>query len=346
MITAADLCIKMEGELRGDPSRTVEAVRPPESAGPQDLAYVADDRPIPEDLRAGVLLVGTNRDDVEVPDSITQIRHPNSRLAFARAIEAVYESGPPPFTGVDRTAVIDGSAKIAADVAIGPRAVIGPRVLIGKGSRIGAGTVLTSDIAIGDESVIDPNVTIYPNSILGRGVRVLSGAVIGSDGFGFVPTPKGPVRVPHVGGVRIGDFAEIGANSTIDRGVLDNTEIGAYVKLDNLVHIAHNCTLGPGTLLAAQVGIAGSTKIGSGVIFGGQSGAAGHLQIGDGVRVGAKTGVLSSVDDGQEVLGFPAAPASQVRRQYVAVSQLPEFRRKINDLLQRLNTLLPEEESR
>ena len=334
MITAGDLCRRLEGTLEGDPDRTITAVRPPERATATEVAYLAAGRSLPEGCDAGVLIVSADADLAASPDR-SLIRHSHPRLAFARAIAAIHPS-PAPATGVASTAAVDPSAEIAEGVHVGENAVVGPGVRIAAGARVGAGAVLTARITIGPDCDIHPRVTIYPDCHLGRGVRILSGAVIGSDGFGFEPSPSGIERIPHVGGVRIGDFAEIGANTTIDRGVLDDTVIGPMVKLDNLVHVAHNCDLGAGTLAAAQVGIAGSTRVGKGVIFAGQSGVAGHLDIGDGVRVGAQSAVLQSVPAGSEVLGCPAAPSHHMKRVFACMSRLPDMRRQLRDLDDRI----------
>ncbi len=342
MMTAKELSRQLEAEIVGDPDRTIVAVRSPEFATAEDLAYIADDRQIPDPVTAGVLLIGSNREPEQIPKDLTVLRHPHAHLAFARAIAILHPPYSPP-VGIDPSAVVDSTATIGAECSIGACVVVGPGVILGDRVRLDPGVVIASEAEIGAGSHLHANVTVYPHCHLGSCVTVLAGAVIGSDGFGFVPTPTGPVRVPHVGGVRIGDGVEIGANSTIDRGVLGDTVIGPGTKIDNLVHIAHNCEVGAATIFAAQVGIAGSTKIGSGAMFGGQSGAGGHIEIGDGARVGARAGIVGSVDAGAEMLGFPATAASQARRSFVTFAQLPEFRRKIEDLLTRLEAHLPPE---
>ena len=342
VITAGELSRRLEADISGDPDRTVVAVRPPENAAATDLAYIASDRKVPADLAAGVLLLGVDHPATEIPAECTVLRHENPHLAFARAIGIVHPPYTPP-PGIDPSASIDPTATIGEGCAIAAHVTVGPDVTIGDGVRLDAGVVVVARAEIGAGSHLHSNVTIYPNSRIGNCVVALAGAVIGSDGFGFVPTPTGPVRVPHVGGVVIGDGAEIGANSTIDRGALEDTVIGPLTKIDNLVHIAHNCIVGTASIFAAQVGIAGSTRIGNGVQFGGQSGAGGHLEVGDNCRIAARGGLVGDVPAGSEMMGFPATLAPQARRSFVTFAKLPEFRKQVEELLRKLEANPPRE---
>jgi len=337
--TAGELATKLGGTLRGDPNRQVAAIRPPESAGPTDLAYLADDRPVPREMSARVILIGEKRTVDGLPEDATLLLHPHPHLAFAEAISLLMPIATSPFVGISDAASIDSSSSVGDNVNIAPGVVIGPRVQIGDRVRLDPGVVILSDCVIGDDVELHANVTLYAHCKIGDRSRCLAGAVVGADGFGFVPTDHGSVRVPHVGGVQIGSDVEIGANSTIDRGVLEDTQIYDGTKLDNLCHIAHNCEIGPAAVFAAQVGIAGSSRVGSGVVMGGQSGAAGHLEIGDACRVGARAGVIQSVPRGVEVHGFPAIPAPQARRSFVLMQHLPEFRRQIQVLSSRVEEL-------
>ena len=206
--------------------------------------------------------------------------------------------------GAHPTAVIDTSAKIGEGVRIGPNAYIGVGVEIGDGTIIGAGAVIT-------------------HAMIGAGVRVLPGAALGQAGFGFAQGPNGALkRVPQLGRVLIGDYVEVGANTTIDRGALSDTIIGAETKIDNLVQIGHNVEIGRGCLIAAQVGISGSCKIDDGVLVGGQVGLADHLHIGEGAQIAARAGLMRDVPDGEKWGGTPARPVRQWLREMAALEIL------------------------
>ncbi len=345
MITAGELADRLGAEVEGDPERAIGAIQPPELAGPDDLAYLADERHPPKSLRAGVLLIGRKRARDGLPAEATLLRHPHPHLGFALAIGILHPAPPAPWQGIDASASIDPSARIGEGSVVGPRAVIGPEVEIGRGVRIDAGVVVVARCQIADGVHLHPNITIYPETRIGEGTTIHAGAVIGSDGFGFVPTADGAEKIPHVGGVEIGAQVEIGANTTIDRGVLGDTVIHDGAKIDNLVQIAHNCEIGPGVIIAAQVGIAGSTRVGAQAMLGGQTGVAGHLTIGARARTAGQAGVCSDIAEGLEVMGFPATDVRIARRAYVLIFQLPEFRRRLEELARRIEAALPRDES-
>jgi UDP-3-O-[3-hydroxymyristoyl] glucosamine N-acyltransferase len=185
---------------------------------------------------------------------------------------------------------------------------------------------------LGEEVRLFPNVTLYPSSELGNRVRIHSGTVVGSDGFGYVQDAGVHRKVPQIGSVMIRDDVEIGANVTIDRGALGPTIIGRGTKIDNLVQIDHNVTIGEHCLVVSQAGIAGSSKLGNYVVLAGQVGIAGHLKIGNHVSVAAQSGVMRSIPDGEKWLWSPAQPDRQAKRQMIALQQLPDLLRRFNDL--------------
>jgi UDP-3-O-[3-hydroxymyristoyl] glucosamine N-acyltransferase len=257
-------------------------------------------------------------------------RHP--KLTFARAARMLREGNHGGRRGgVHETAVVHASARVAAGVVVEERAVVGEDAEIGEGTRIGAGCVIGRGVKIGRECEIYPQVTIYAGSTLGDRVIVHAGAVLGSDGFGYVRDSKTGryEKFPQVGILVIEDDVEIGANTTIDRGALDETRIGRGTKIDNLVHIGHNCRLGENVVIAAQTGLSGSIVIENDVVLGGQVGIGEHARIEEGVMLGGQGGVLpNKVLRGKGVAfwGTPAQPVRQYLKQLAALARLAKKR--------------------
>jgi UDP-3-O-[3-hydroxymyristoyl] glucosamine N-acyltransferase len=244
-----------------------------------------------------------------------------------------------PAAGVAATARIGKGALIGERVSIGEYVVIGPAAKIADGVTIGAHSVVGADAVIGEDARIWPGVTIYPAAEIGARTIVHSGARIGSDGFGYVFRDGAHNKIPHVGRCIVGDDVEIGANTAIDRGSIDDTVIGNGTKIDNLVHIAHNVRIGEKCLLMAQVGIAGSATVKDGAILAGQAGIGGHLTIGAGARIGAQAGVFGDVPAGETWSGYPARPHKESLRASAALF-------KLAGMMRRLEKLLEEPESR
>ncbi len=239
--------------------------------------------------------------------------------------------------GIHPSAIVDPTAIISSSALIGPHAVIGARCVVGAMSQIGAGCFLDEDVEIGASSVLYPRVTLYYGVKVGDRAIIHSGVVLGADGFGFAPDPslsKGAWgKIPQLGVVLIGHDVEIGANTTIDRGALDNTVIGDGVKIDNQVMIGHNCKIGDHTAIAACVGIAGSTIIGSRCTIGGMAGISGHLVIGDDVHISGGTGIIASIDQPGRYTGvFPFAEHKEWQRNAAVVMQLSGLRKRVRAL--------------
>ncbi|MGE5188604.1 MAG: UDP-3-O-(3-hydroxymyristoyl)glucosamine N-acyltransferase, partial [Gemmatimonadota bacterium] len=310
-LSAAEIAARCAGRVSGDGDRRVRAVRSLETAGPEDLSFAADAKSekTAAASTAGVLIARSaaalpGRTVVEVADPL---------LALGTVLE-VFHPRRVARGGIHPTAVI------GHDAAVHPTAEIGPYAVVGEGTRIGAGAIVEAHAAVGKECIVGdgawlhPHVVLYDGTVLGARVEVHSGAVLGADGFGYAPTPAGIAKIPQVGRAVLEDDVEIGANTCIDRATLEETRVGAGTKIDDLVMIGHNSTVGRQGFLCGQVGLAGSTILGDGVILAGQVGVAGHLRIGSGVKAGAQTGIDGDIPDGATVFGTPHLPRREALR--------------------------------
>jgi UDP-3-O-[3-hydroxymyristoyl] glucosamine N-acyltransferase len=276
-------------------------------------------RPILADTRAGAIV--TSHDLArQVRDDSCLLLAAEPRLAYAQIGHLFYPAAALD-PGVASDARIDPSARIGSGSRIDAGAIIGPDVEIGARCHIAANVVLGAGVVLGDDCRIAANTSIG-YALIGARVEIATGVSIGGQGFGFVPGPKGLVRVLQLGRVIIEDDVEIGANTTIDRGATRDTVIGAGTMIDNLVQIGHNVQIGRGCVLVSQVGISGSTRLGDRVMIGGQGGLIGHLTIGSGARIGAQAGVMRDVAPGETVLGAPALPMKEFFRQVAALQRL------------------------
>jgi UDP-3-O-[3-hydroxymyristoyl] glucosamine N-acyltransferase len=333
----SDLAAQLECRLDGDGTIEITGAAGLEHAGPGQLAFFGNPKlkALLDATRASAVIVPTEAP--AIPQAMLRTPHPY--LTFARAL-TIFHPRPRPTPGISPHAVIEADVVLGADVSIGPF------VVIAGGARIGARTVVASHVSIGAETVIGedcdirPHVSIGARVTLGRRVIVYDGVVIGSDGFGYAPTPDGHYfKIPQVGTVVIEDDVEIGANSTIDRASMGETRIGAGTKIDNLVQVAHSCTIGRDVILSAQVGLAGSTTIEDRVTLAGQVGVAGHLTIGAGTIVTAQSGVPNSIPSGALYSGYPAIDNRDWRKSSAIFARLPELRRMVNRLQERLAAL-------
>ncbi len=315
----------------GDESVEVSGVASIRSAGAGDVVFVEDEKHLAAALRsaAAAVIVGEFAGAVSAGKPLVISDHP--KLAFARVARALAKPGVANERGqvglVHETASIHGSAVLSAGVRVDERVVIREGVEIGDNTWIGAGCVLGAGVKLGCECEIYANVTIYPGTILGDGVIVHAGAVLGSDGFGYVRDRKTAryEKFPQVGRLLIEDDVEIGANTTIDRGALDETRIGRGAKIDNLVHIGHNCQIGEDVVIAAQTGLSGSIVIEKGVVLGGQVGIGEHARVCEGVMVGGQGGILPSKvlrGKGKAFWGTPAQPLREYLKQLATLAKL------------------------
>ena len=268
----------------------------------------------------------------------TLIRVAEPRAAFAKAIGYLYPKPPAP-------PGIHPSATIAADVAIGEGVSIGPHTSVGAGSRIGERTVIgpgcaiAARVTIGSDCLLHANVICYDDVTVGSHVVLHSGCVLGADGFGFVMSGDHYEKFPQVGRVEIGDSVEIGANSCVDRAALGVTQIGEGTKLDNMVHVGHNCRIGKHVVIAAQTGLSGGVVIEDYAVIGGQVGIGDKARIESGAVLGSGCGILTSkiVRKGQVVWGTPARPLKEHLEQLANLARLPELRREVVELKRRFN---------
>jgi UDP-3-O-[3-hydroxymyristoyl] glucosamine N-acyltransferase len=313
--------------LQGGGSVPIESVASIASASEKDLVFVEEEKYLSLALRsrAGAILAGEFAATATGKPLLIS-KYP--RLAFARAARLLQDSGhKPDDTSVHATAVVHASAQIAANVRIEEQAVVAEDAEIGAGTWIAAGCVISCGVKIGRDCEIYPRVTIYPETALGDRVIVHAGAVLGSDGFGYVRDSETGryEKFPQIGRLIVEDDVEIGANTTIDRGALDETHIGRGTKLDNLVHVGHNCRIGEDVVIAAQTGISGSSVIEDNVVIGGQVGIADHVRLEEGVIVGAQAGVPSNkILRGKGVVfwGTPARPLHQYLKQLATLAKL------------------------
>jgi len=329
--TLQQIAEALGARLIGDGSVEVSGVASIESASADDLVFVEDEKHLPTafESRAGAVIAGEFATSRSCGRPLLISDHP--KLAFARAARLLREESP---LGAGRqqgsvhaTALIHPTAVLEPGALVEERAVIGERAQIGANSRVGVGCAIGVGVSVGHDCKIYPNVTIYPGSVLGNRVIVHAGAVLGSDGFGYVRDGKTGhyEKFPQVGRLVIEDDVEIGANTTIDRGALDETRIRRGAKLDNLVHIGHNCQIGEDVVIAAQTGLSGSIVIENGVVLGGQVGIGEHARIGEGVMLGGQGGVLPNKilrGKGVAFWGTPAQPLRQYLKQLATLARL------------------------
>ncbi len=327
----AQIAVAVKARLVGDGGGEVSGVASIQSAGPHDLVFVEDEKHLAAALqsRAGAVIAGEFAAQTSHGRALLISDHP--KLAFARAAQLLRESSSPdPATGkrsVDQTAVVHPSAVLGDGVCVAERAVIGGQAHIGDNTQIGAGCVIGANVKIGRDCEVYPNVTMYPATTLGDRVIVHAGAVLGSDGFGYVRDRRSQryEKFPQVGLLVIEDDVEIGANTTIDRGALDETRIRRGTKIDNLVHIGHNCQIGEDVVIAAQAGLSGSITVENGVVLGGQVGIGEHARIGEGVMLGGQGGVLPNKilrGKGEPFWGTPAQPLREYLKQLATLARL------------------------
>jgi UDP-3-O-[3-hydroxymyristoyl] glucosamine N-acyltransferase len=324
------MALRLQAAFEGDGELELDRALAVEEAGPRDLAFAAGRKGVAMAAasQAGCLIV-----DEAFPAGRTLIRVRDPRTAFAIALTILYP--PKRFApGVHPAAVVANTAVIGEGVHIGPHAVIGDHTAVGAGAVIGAGCVIGDGASIGERCLLHPRVTIYDGVRVGARTVLHSGVVLGADGFGFVRVGASYQKFPQVGTVELGDDCEIGANSTIDRAALGLTRLGNGVKLDNMVHIGHNCTIADHVVIAAQTGISGGCVIEAGAVIGGQVGMGDKVRVESGAVLGSGSGVLTSkiVRGGETYWGTPARPLKEYLRQLAHVANLPDLAARVKAL--------------
>ena len=284
-------------------------------------------------------IVLVNKDfQPEQPVSATLVRVDNAYESLAKLM-SLYASMKPGRSGISSLASVSEKAKIGQNVYIGPFSVVEDGAVIGDNTQIYPHVIVGEGASVGADCILYPHVTIYYGCKIGNRCILHAGSVIGADGFGFAPTPQGYNKIPQIGIVQLEDDVEIGANTCIDRSTMGRTVIHKGVKLDNLIQVAHNVEIGENTVMSAQTGIAGSSKVGSWCMVGGQCGISGHITLGNKVNLAAKTGVISSLEDGSTMMGYPAIGYRNFLRSSLIYKDLPEISKTIRSLEKEIEEL-------
>ncbi len=336
-LTTGEIADIIDGEITGDTRIDIEGVAVFEAATATDITYIDNAKLLKRigETKAGAVLVPDGFNGQAPCPVISTV---NPKLGFAKIL-AVFHPDKPPVPGISPRANIGDGAIIGQDVSIRDFVAVGDRVRLGDRVCLYPGVFIGDDTVIGDDTILYPNVTIMDHCCIGNRVKINAGTVIGSDGFGFVPDENAHFKIPHIGTVQIDDDVEIGVNNAIDRGSFGKTHICRGVKTDNLVHVAHNVTVGEDTLLVAQVGISGSVSIGKHAILAGQAGVGQHVTIGDNAIVGPQAGLSKSIEDGAVYSGTLAMPHNLWMRVQGVLRHLPSLKKKIDTIEKRLNSV-------
>lgn len=324
------------GTLKGTPSIEIRDIRSIEDAGEGHITFLTHKKY--ENLfhksKASAVIVGR-----EIETAKPQIIHTNPRLAFAKLM-AEFHPLKRLEPKIDARADIGENVNLGKDVTISPFVSLGKNVTIGDGAVLHPGVTIGDDCRVGKNSTLHPHVTLYPNTVIGNHVILHAGAVIGADGFGYTSDEQGQhVKINQIGRVVIEDHVEIGANSCIDRATMGTTLIKRGTKIDNLVQIAHNCTIGEHSILVSQVGLAGSCTLGHHVVLAGQVGLADHVTLGDQVTLTAQSGTFRDIESNSVYGGSPSIPLTTWKKYITILPKLPELIRKVKDLANRLNAI-------
>lgn len=338
--TAKDIAALLGGKLEGDPSHIVTNIAKIEEANSSSLSFIANPKyeHFAQTAPAGILLISeTLAVSNDCVGAIIRVKNPYE--SFTRLLELYQQfMSQAVSTGIQQPSYIGSGSTYGTGFFLGAFAYVADNVTIGNDVKIYPGTFIGNGARIGNGTVIHAGAKVYAGCIIGNDCVIHAGVVIGGDGFGFVPQPDGTFRkIPQLGIVEIGNGVEIGANTVIDRATIGTTLIKDGVKLDNLIHIAHNVEIGENTVMAAQTGISGSTRIGRNVMVGGQVGIVGHIKIADGVKINAQSGVSKSIDEkGKGVTGSPAGDFREHYKGLAYIKRIPDLLKRIEELERKL----------
>jgi len=331
-LTVEQLAKHIGGTLvGGDPNTLILKPASIDTAEAGDVTFLSNMKyaPLLNTTKAGVCIV-SDTNDLTANCALIKVKNPD--LGFTLAVSALVPLPPRPDSGIHSTAVIHPSAKLGEGVTVGALSVIEANAVIGKNTVIHSNVTVGNGAVVGESCLLYPGVVLYHQIRLGNRVIIHSNAVIGSDGFGYVFDGRDHIKIPQVGTVEIGDDVEIGAGTTIDRARFGKTQIGGGTKIDNVVQVGHNVTIGSKSIIVAQVGIAGSTHIGSGVVVAGQAGISGHIKIGDGAKVVGRAGVSKNIPAGESWGGEPAKPYADFIDELRNIKSIGGLRKRIKEL--------------
>jgi len=343
-IALGELAKRVDGQVVGDVSILISNVAPISEAGAGEITFLTHPRYqrfLPQCRASAIIVPRGMAAESRGPARLNYLETANPYLAFAKILQILCPA--PKFdVGISPKAHVDATAELASDVTVLPNAYIGARAHIDHRTVIYSGVFIGADVRLGADCMLYPNVVIREGCRIGDRVILHAGVVIGSDGFGYAVEGSARIKIPQTGIVEIGDDVEIGANSTVDRATLGKTIIGRGTKIDNLVQVAHNVSVGEDSVFAAQVGIAGSTRIGKNVVLAGQVGIGNHLEIGDGATIGPKSGVARSVAPRAVLSGWvEASPHKQWLKAMMLLPDLPRLWRTVKNLEKKMAQLLP-----
>lgn len=337
-ITPNVLASLVGGKIEGEGEIEITGLAKIEEAKPGEISFISNQKyaPFASTTSASALLVS---EDFEAPadTKATLIRVKDPYFAMATLLQQM--AGKDDRRGIEQPAFIGDGTVLPDDIYVGAFSYIGRNVRIGRRVKIYPQTYIGDNVEIGDDTVIRQQVSVYEGCKIGARCIIHSGAVIGADGFGFAPVEGRYMKIPQVGIVEIKDDVEIGANTTIDRATMGSTVIGRGTKLDNLIQVAHNVTIGEDNVFAAQTGIAGSTRIGDKNRIGGQVGFAGHIKFGSNCEVGAQSGLNKGFGDGKRVIGYPAMDIKEFAKGSILMRRLPELFDEVREMKKELGEM-------
>ncbi len=342
--TASQIAALLGGTVEGDPNAEVWNVAKIEEGAPGMLSFLANPKYTPYLYTTTSSVVIVNKDfEAKAPVAATLIRVEDAYASFAKLL-AYYDQMSQDKRGISSLAFVAASAQCGENLYLGEFAFVGENAKIGNNVKLYPQVYVGDGVVIGDDTVLYPGVKLYRNTVIGKRCIVHAGAVIGADGFGFAPQEDGHYeKIPQVGNVVIDDDVEVGANTTIDRSTMGSTHVHKGVKLDNLVHLAHNVEVGENSALAAQVGVSGSTHLGKNCVVGGQSGFVGHLHIADGSKFGGQCGIMGSIkEENQEFMGTPIQPLRQYLVSNARFRHIDEMARRLDALEKELERIKSE----